>query len=126
MDNACNIGLAGWQNYVSQSLSGRARTDQIMEENVDHFLNKTVPLLAFEIKEVIDGLIRVDSYPKEMFCKYEQIYDYIEKELNIHERARLFRKLIICAKTVIPLTVQFVKPKIITPTIGHISGSEQR
>ncbi len=126
LDNACNAGLEGWKNYVTQSLSGRARTDQIMEENVDNFLNNTVPLLSFEIKEIIDGLIRVDDYPKGMFCAYEKIFDAIQNTDNIHERAKQFRKLIICAKTVIPLSIQFVKPKIITPTIAKVTGSNEQ
>ena len=125
LDNACNIGLKGWNNYVTQSRSGRARTDQQMEENVDDFLKRSVELIAFEIKETIDGLTRVDGYPKHMWGDYEEIYEKIEGEQNVHERAKLFRKLIIRAKTIIPREVQFVRPKIITPTMGHVSGSDK-
>jgi len=123
LNNVCEEAKKGWKDFILETKTGRAKTDQIAMINRDNFLDKGVPYFAFEICELIEGLIKFDDYEKEQFSDYREIYNKITSEKNKEERAKLLCKLIISAKAVIPMSVQFVRPKVIIPTIGKTEQS---
>ena len=124
LNESCNRALEGWNNYITQTKSGRAKIDQISKINVDNFHSNSVPLFAFEIKEIVEGLIRIDDYDPDILCGYEEIFNSMAKADNKEKRAMLLRKLIICCKAVIPQSVQYVRPRTIIPKIGKAFTSK--
>ena len=127
LNNVCEDAKKCWKDFVLEIKTGRAKTDQIAMINRENFLEKGVPYFAFEICEIIEGLIRLDDYDEEQFCDFKDITRKIQSEPDKEERAKLLCKLIICAKSTIPMSVQFVRPKVIIPTFGKAiqSGENQ-
>lgn len=127
LNNVCEDAKKCWKDFVLETKTGRAKADQIAMINRENFLEKGVPYFAFEIREIIQGLIRLDDYDEDQFCDYKNICIKIESETDKEERAKLLCRLIICAKSTIPMSVQFVRPKVIIPTFGKAiqSGENQ-
>lgn len=123
--HTCKVFTEEWYVYANQKTEKRNKLNYIQEENIDKFLNKTVPLIAFDAYEMIELLINVEGMPAKSFGDYKAIKKAIDDEVTDNElRAKHVRKLVMILESKIPASVKFKRPKSIFPVVNaKTSGS---
>lgn len=122
--HTCKVFTEEWYVYANQKTERRNKLNYIQEENIDKFLNKTVPLIAFDAYEMIELLITVEGMSPKAFGNYKEIKKQIDEEIDNEMRAKHVRKLVMILESKIPASIKFKRPKNIYPVINaKASGS---
>lgn len=120
----CNTFEEEWHSFTNQKTARRNKENYIQEENIDKFLTKTVPLIAFDAYEMIELLINIEGMSPKAFGNYKDIKKKIDSEQDTEMRAKLVRKLVMILESKIPATIKFKRPKSLFPIINaKASGS---
>lgn len=114
----CNAFRENWDKYTNQKKEARLKLNNINEENIDTFLNESVPLMAFDVYEIINTLVTSEGWRESSFPKYKDIYKSVEDEYDLKKRAMYARKLIMLLESKIPATVKFKTTLTLTPVIN--------
>lgn len=118
LNDCCNSANQDWRAYVGQTQTGRAKNDFVAGKNREIYLNKIVPLQAFELYEIIKAIIEHHDYPKSDFGDYEEIMETIKTIDDNDEKAKLLRRLVMIAESKVPTSIRYQKPRSISPRIG--------
>lgn len=93
--------------------TGDLVTDEIIRDDQRDFYENRIKIHATRICDYIDGLIKIDKYPKQMFGEYKQIRHFIDATHNEKEKARGLNQLCILAKQMIPIDVLYPPEEVV-------------
>ena len=88
----------------------------IKDDRADYFDNR-IKTQSTDILDFIDGLIKLDRYPEEMFGMYKQLHRLIEGSNNKFEMMRALNQLRIIAMSVVPPQLKFEQVQIVEQSI---------
>lgn len=84
---------------------------------IDDYYEKRIKNQATNICDHIDGLIRLDNYPKEMFGAYKKLHTIIDSTDDKFEMTRALNMLRITARSIVPPHVKYEQVQVLEPSI---------
>lgn len=112
LNETINLALDDYRRSTIKKFSEDHATNNAMRRDADNFYERRVDYWASEISKLIEGLVKYDSYPKEIFANFQTVKNQVDLT-NGEKSAEYLRELIICAKNVIPPSIRYVPEVII-------------
>lgn len=90
----------------SQISSSHRETRMIQRDTVD-FYKRRIPMYCNRIADHIQGLIRYDNYPQNVFADYNLLVKEFQTNMTDDEKLRVLEQLKILARSIIPFSVKY-------------------
>lgn len=117
LNNAVNISSEDYYDVIHPQFTEDITINNMIKESIDEFYTVRVFAQATEICDYLDGLIKLDRYPEDMFGDYKKIRQFLFSTDDMFERSRALNHLRIIAKSIIPVKVKQQRVEIIEPTL---------
>jgi len=106
------LALEDYRKSTIKRFSEDHATTNMIRRDVEDFYDSRVKYWASEILKLLEGLVRFDGYPQEMFANFQTLKKTVDLS-DGEKSSESLRELIICAKSIIPPSIRYVPEVII-------------